>query len=240
MKKQTTVQDEKEIRKGRQKGELKGLACIAAGIFLLAAYAGLPTGFIGEFLREALRWGFGLGAFLFPVVFIAMGIGYFRMQKNLVRLGVFWAAMLFYVCLLGFLHHMLVPLDYEMEITFLPEGGGLVGALVTKLLHSVFGATGSVIILIVGMLASLVLTGKLSLAALTAKAGNKIEDIRAARRERRQENRKEMEEEPVPQPQRRPLFGNSSPEPKNQGARDVYNDVYNNEEFSDYNEDVRK
>ena len=143
MKKQTTVQDEKEIRKGRQKGELKGLACIAAGIFLLAAYVGLPTGFIGEFLREALRYGFGLGAFLFPVVFIAMGIGYFRMQKNLVRLGVFWAAMLFYVCLLGFLHHMLVPLDYEMEITFLPEGGGLVGALVTKLLHSVFGATGS-------------------------------------------------------------------------------------------------
>ena len=244
MKKQTTVQDEKEIRKGRQKGELKGLACIAAGIFLLAAYAGLPTGFIGEFLREALRWGFGLGAFLFPVVFIAMGIGYFRMQKNLVRLGVFWAAMLFYVCLLGFLHHMLVPLDYEMEKTFLPEGGGLVGALVTKLLHSVFGATGSVIILIVGMLASLVLTGKLSLAALTAKAGNKIEDIRAARRERRQENRKELEEEPVPagprQLQRRPLFGNFSPEPENQGARDVYNDVYNNEEFSDYNEDVRK
>ena len=74
MKKQTTVQDEKEIRKGRQKGELKGLACIAAGIFLLAAYGGLPTGFIGEFLREALRWGFGLGAFLFPFVFIAMGI----------------------------------------------------------------------------------------------------------------------------------------------------------------------
>ena len=54
----------------------------------------------------------------------------------------------------------------------------------------------------------------------------------------------EQEEEPasaVPrQPQRRPLFGSSSPEPKMQGTRDVYNDVYNNEEFSDYNEDVRK
>ncbi|MBQ8919374.1 MAG: hypothetical protein IJ056_04640, partial [Acidaminococcaceae bacterium] len=112
MKKQQAVQNENEIKKEQKNSELKGLLCLAAGIFLLAAFAGLPTGFIGEFFREALRYGFGLGALLFPFIFIAMGIGYFRTKKNLIRFGGFWAAMLFYVCLLGFLHHMLVPLDY--------------------------------------------------------------------------------------------------------------------------------
>ena len=38
------------------------LFTVFAGLFLLAAYAGLPTGFIGTFLHDALRYGFGLGA----------------------------------------------------------------------------------------------------------------------------------------------------------------------------------
>ena len=171
MKKQPAVQDKKEIQKSQKNIELKGLLFLAAGLFLLASYAGLPTGFIGKFLHDAMTYGFGLGAIVFPFIFIAMGIGYFRLKKNLVWFGGFWAAMLFYICLLGFLHHIFIPLDYETELTFLPQGGGIVGGLLTSALHAVAGATGSVILLVAGMLASLVLTGKLSLAALTEKAG---------------------------------------------------------------------
>ncbi|MBQ6913519.1 MAG: hypothetical protein IJQ30_04650, partial [Acidaminococcaceae bacterium] len=87
MKKQPAVQNEKEIQKNRKNIELKGLLFIAAGLFLLASYAGLPTGFVGEFLHEAMSYGFGLGAIIFPFIFIAMGIGYFRLKKNLVRFG---------------------------------------------------------------------------------------------------------------------------------------------------------
>ena len=238
MKKQQAVQNENEIKKEQKNSELKGLLCLAAGIFLLAAFAGLPTGFIGEFFREALRYGFGLGALLFPFIFIAMGIGYFRTKKNLIRFGGFWAAMLFYVCLLGFLHHMLVPLDYETEITFLPEGGGMIGGVLTMLLHTVFGATGAMILLIVGMLAGLVLTGKISLAAMTAKAGDKIQDIRAARRERRDTKPdRDDTSDTLPAPaERKPFFRTSGSENNSSGSMDVYN----TDEFADYNEDVRK
>ena len=110
MKKQPAVQNEKEIQKNRKNIELKGLLFIAAGLFLLASCAGLPTGFAGEFLHDVMAYGFGLGAIVFPFIFIAVGIGYFRLKKNLVRFGGFWAAMLFYVCLLGFLHHVFIPL----------------------------------------------------------------------------------------------------------------------------------
>ena len=185
MKKQPAVQNEKEIQKSQKNIELKGLLFIAAGLFLLASYAGLPTGFVGEFLHEVMSYGFGLGAIIFPFIFIAMGIGYFRLKKNLVRFGGFWAAILFYVCLLGFLHHIFIPLGYETEPSFLPQGGGFIGGLLSNVLHAVAGATGAVILLVAGMLASLVLTGKLSVAALTAKAGDKIQDIRSTRRERR-------------------------------------------------------
>ena len=238
MKKQQAVQNENEIKKEQKNSELKGLLCLAAGIFLLAAFAGLPTGFIGEFFREALRYGFGLGALLFPFIFIAMGIGYFRTKMNLVRFGGFWAAMLFYVCLLGFLHHMLVPLDYETEITFLPESGGIIGGVLTMLLHKVFGATGAMILLIVGMLAGLVLTGKISLAAMTAKAGDKIQDIRAARRERRDTKPDRNDtSDTLPAPaERKPFFRTSGSEKNSSGSMDVYN----TDEFADYNEDVRK
>ncbi len=220
MKKQPAVQDKKEIQKSQKNIELKGLLFLAAGLFLLASYAGLPTGFIGQFLHDAMTYGFGLGAIVFPFIFIAMGIGYFRLKKNLVWFGGFWAAMLFYICLLGFLHHIFIPLDYETELTFLPQGGGIIGGLLTSALHAVAGATGSVILLVVGMLASLVLTGKLSLAALTEKAGDTIQDIREARRERRNvEHDVEEEHESVSRKPRQPVFGSSDQE---------------------YNEDVRK
>ena len=206
MKKQPAVQNEKEIQKSQKNTELKGLLFIAAGLFLLASYAGLPTGFVGEFLHEVMSYGFGLGAIIFPFIFIAMGIGYFRLKKNLVRFGGFWAAMLFYVCLLGFLHHIFIPLGYETEPSF--------------------------------MLAGLVLTGKLSVAALTAKAGDKIQDIRSARRERRNmENDSEESDRYVPGKQEpRPFFGGTDTEERKSSPLDVYN----KDEFADFNDDVRK
>ena len=238
MKKQPAVQNEKEIQKNRKNIELKGLLFIAAGLFLLASYAGLPTGFAGEFLHDVMAYGFGLGAIVFPFIFIAVGIGYFRLKKNLVRFGGFWAAMLFYVCLLGFLHHVFIPLGYETEPSFLPQGGGLIGGLLSKALHAVAGATGAVILLVAGMLAGLVLTGKLSVAALTAKAGDKIQDIRSARRERRNaENDSEDTGRYVPRKQEpRPFFSGADPEERKSSPLDVYN----KEEFADFNDDVRK
>ena len=238
MKKQPAVQNKKEIQKSQKNTELKGLLFIAAGLFLLASYAGLPTGFVGEFLHEAMSYGFGLGAIIFPFIFIAMGIGYFRLKKNLIRFGGFWAAMLFYVCLLGFLHHIFIPLGYETEPSFLPQGGGFIGGLLSNVLHAVAGATGAVILLVAGMLASLVLTGKLSVAALTAKAGDKIQDIRSARRERRNmENDSEESDRYVPGKQEpRPFFGGTDTEERKSSPLDVYN----KDEFADFNDDVRK
>ena len=238
MKKKLPVQNEKEVQKNQKNTELKGILFLAAGLFLLASYAGFPTGFVGEFLHDVMAYGFGLGAFFFPCIFIAIGIGYFRMKKNLIRFGGFWAAMLFYLCLLGFLHHIFIPLGYEMEPSFLPQGGGLVGSLLTKALHAVAGGTGTVILLVAGMLASLVLTGKLSLAALTAKAGDKIQDIRAVQRERRDNMRKtELRDEYVSSEMSvRPCFGKSD----HDSLKSSPLDVYNNEDFADYNEDMRK
>ena len=233
MKKKTEVQGEKEIKKETKSSEIKGLLFVAAGLFLLAAYFGMSTGDLGNVLHEVLSYGFGRGAFLFPFILITIGIGYFRLKKNLVWYGGFWAAMLFYLCLLGFLHHVFIPLGYEKEPSLLPDGGGLIGGLLAAALHTLAGSTGSVILLVAGMLVSLVLTGKLSLAALTAKAGDKIQDIRAARQERRNTG---METEDKDRNPAQPFFGRNDSD----SLKSSPIDVYNNDEFSEYNKDVRK
>ena len=233
MKKKTEVQGENNIKKDNKSSEIKGLLFVAAGLFLLAAYFGMSTGDLGIVLHEVLSYGFGRGAVLFPFILIAMGIGYFRLKKNLVWYGGFWASMLFYLCLLGFLHHVFIPLGYEKEPSLLPEGGGLIGGLLTAALHALAGSTGSVILLVAGMLASLVMTGKLSLAALTAKAGDKIQDIRAARRER---SNTDQETEDGDRKPARPYFGGTDSD----NLKSSPIDVYNNDEFSDYNKDVRQ
>jgi len=239
LKKQPAQQDNKQIQNNRRNTELKGLLFIAAGLFMLASCFGLPTGFAGTFLRDLHSYGFGLGAFLFPVFFIAIGIGYFYTGKCLLSFGWFWAAILFYLCLLGLLHHIFVPLGYETQITLLPEGGGIIGGIITLALHSVAGPTGAVIILIGGMLAGLVLTGKLSLASLTSRAGDKIQNYREERKERigkarssEKDSDPETKEKVLPVP----VFRNPGSENKNSDAMDVYN----KDDFAEFNEDVRK
>ena len=75
VKKKATEQNDNMLKNENRKSELKGLLFLAAGLFLLAAYAGLPTGFIGTFMNDALRYGFGLGAVLFPFIFIVCVYG---------------------------------------------------------------------------------------------------------------------------------------------------------------------
>ena len=233
MKKKTEVQGENEIKKDNKSGEIKGLLFVAAGLFLLAAYFGMSTGDMGIVLHNVLSYGFGRGAVLFPFILIAMGIGYFRLKKNLVWFGGFWASMLFYLCLLGFLHHVFIPLGSEKVPSLLPDGGGLIGGLLTAALHSLAGSTGAVILLVAGMLISLVLTGKLSLAALTAKAGGKILDIRDARRERRNEGPETDAGDRKPS---QPSFG----KPDSDSLKSSPLDVYKDKDFSEFNEDVRQ
>ena len=55
MKKKPAIDNEKDIEISQKNSELKGILFLAAGLFLLASYAGLPTGFIGEFLRDFLK-----------------------------------------------------------------------------------------------------------------------------------------------------------------------------------------
>ncbi|MBO6038792.1 MAG: DNA translocase FtsK, partial [Acidaminococcaceae bacterium] len=88
------------------------------------------------------------------------------------------------------------------------------------------------------MLASLVLTGKLSVAAVTAKAGDKIQDIRSVRRERRNaENDSGDTGGYIPRKQEsRPLFSGTDTE----GRKSSPLDVYNTDEFAGYNDDLRK
>lgn len=246
MKKQTAAPNDNEINKARRIGELKGLILVVLGLFLLAAYAGFSTGSAGVLAGDILRYGFGLGALLIPVSFVLLGISFFRSTKNPLWSWGFAAGTIFFLCLLGFLHHIFIPAGEELAPASLPEGGGLTGALVASGLHKVLGTTGAVLVLIMGMLASLIVTGKLSLSALTEKAEDKLQNVRDIRKEQDAETgffdgetdegsglSESGSDRSGPS---LPFLGRHKEDPGAGGILDVYQD----KEFAAYNEGVRK
>lgn len=247
MKKQTETPNDNQIRKTRQVNELKGLILIVLGLFLLAAYAGLSTGSAGALANDILRYGFGLGALLIPLLFVLLGVSFFRSTKNPLWSWGFLAGLVFYLCFSGFLHHIFIPAGEELATASLPEGGGLLGALIAAGLHKILGTAGAVLVLLVGMAGSLILTGRLSLRALAARAEDTFQSVREARREKAVDSPGGVVDETEGSPAADgdgvgdkgrfslPLF-NRQKDAEEGGILDVYQD----EEFSAYNQGVRK
>ena len=231
LKKQTTKQTGNELKNESRNYALKGLAALLSGLFLLASYIGFPTGSMGNLADDVLRYGLGMVAVVFPLLLLALGYGFIRFHRNLLWTRGFAVFLLFYLCLSGFFHHIFVPAGEELTPSLLPDGGGLLGGLISRGLHTALGTAGAMLLLVGGMLCSLILTGKFSFGA-------------------RQKNKTETEIETPPfnprgeesaAPTATGVSGREkerSPEPPFLN-RDVLS-VYNDEEFAAFNDNVRK
>lgn len=231
MKKQTTKQNDNEIKQAGQKYALKGLAALLCGIFLLVSYAGFPTGSLGKLADEILRYGLGMGAFFVPAMLVVLGYGFFRFHRNLLWTRGFAVFLLFYFCLSGFLHHFFVPAGEELTPSLLPEGGGLLGGLISRALHQALGTVGAMLLLLGGMLGSLILTGKFSFGQHTGEP-----EAEEAAAEVLSCSGKTADEPILSAGYAGEQGRSAEPLP---GNRDVLS-VYNDEEFAGFNDDVRK
>lgn len=231
MKKQTTKQNDNVIKQEGQKYALKGLAALLCGIFLLVSYVGLPTGSLGKLVDDILRYGFGMGAVFVPAVLLVLGYGFFRFRRNLLWTRGFAVVLLFYLCLSGFLHHFFVPAGEELTPSLLPDGGGLLGGLISRALHQALGTAGAMLLLLGGMLGSLILTGRFSFGQHTAE--HETED---AVTEALPYRAKGADDPTLSSAYAGEQGRNAEPLP---GNRDVLS-VYNDEEFAGFNDDLRK
>ncbi|MCI7091760.1 MAG: DNA translocase FtsK [Veillonellaceae bacterium] len=151
--------------------ELMGIVLAAVGIICLCGIVGLNVGFVGLKAAKFLQYFFGIGAMPAAAVFVGLG-GYYIMKHTKLHWNTrMVGGILFYACGLGLYHHWVVKEGAEILPENLVDGGGLLGGLLTLILHKVVGTDGTPVLLGAGLLGSalVVTTWSLAKGILTTK-----------------------------------------------------------------------
>lgn len=151
--------------------ELMGIVLAAVGIICLCGIVGLNVGFVGLKAAKFLQYFFGIGAMPAAAVFVGLG-GYYIMKHTKLHWNTrMVGGILFYTCGLGMYHHWVVKEGAEILPESLVDGGGLLGGILTLILHKVVGTDGTPVLLGAGLLGSalVVTTWSLAKGILTTK-----------------------------------------------------------------------
>ena len=151
--------------------ELMGIVLTAVGIICLCGIVGLNVGFVGLKAAKFLQYFFGIGAMPAAAVFLGLG-GYYIMKHTKLHWNTrMVGGILFYSCGLGMYHHWVVKEGAEILPESLVDGGGLLGGILTLILHKVVGTDGTPVLLGAGLLGSalVVTTWSLAKGILTTK-----------------------------------------------------------------------
>lgn len=151
--------------------ELMGIVLAAVGIICLCGIIGLNVGFVGLKAAKFLQCFFGIGAMPAAAIFVGVG-GYYIMKHTKLHWNTrMVGGILFYACGLGMYHHWVVKEGAEILPESLVDGGGLLGGILTLILHKVVGTDGTPVLLGAGLLGSalVVTTWSLAKGILTTK-----------------------------------------------------------------------
>lgn len=151
--------------------ELMGIVLAAVGIICLCGIVSLNVGFVGLKAAKFLQYFFGIGAMPAAAVFLWLG-GYYIMKHTKLHWNTrMVGGILFYACGLGMYHHWVIKEGAEILPESLVDGGGLLGGLLTLILHKVVGTDGTPVLLGAGLLGSalVVTTWSLAKGILTTK-----------------------------------------------------------------------
>lgn len=165
------------------KYELVGIALITVGVLTIVSLAGLSTGPAGLFIAKILRYAFGVGAFLPPVLLLAIGSRYLWTRQAISYSLKFWGLFFTYIFVLALYHHFKIPPGEEILPDSLTPGGGLTGGMVLFALRKLFGVFGSLIVLLAAALSSVILATAWSLTDTLMAARTKAAESLASARE---------------------------------------------------------
>ena len=151
--------------------ELMGIVLAAVGIICLCGIVGLNVGFVGLKAAKFLQYFFGIGAMPAAAVFLGLG-GYYIMKHTKLHWNTrMVGGILFYACGLGMYHHWVIKEGAEILPESLVDGGGVLGGIITLILHKIVGTDGTPVLLGAGLLGSalVVTTWSLAKGILTTK-----------------------------------------------------------------------
>lgn len=124
--------------------EVRGLLLLAFALIGFGGYLGVDMGFVGDAITGFFRYGFGMGGLIVAAFVLYLGWRIFYKDTwpsiNRRRLG---AGLLFFFAL-AFISLVYVDYGRELEPSFFPMNGGLVGGFIAFGLRTIFGNVGSI------------------------------------------------------------------------------------------------
>jgi len=169
--------------------EIKSLLFISFGVLGICSIYTNAVGVVGKFISKILKGFSGKAAVLIPIMIIFLGIDCLCYKKKLnISLKIVGLIIIFTVIVFLFHLHSHSAL-YEMsfldrlrksaDLGVKGQGGGILGECGLSLLISVFGTTGSTIMMITSLIIGLILFTDKSIATIIEKfkLNQKKEDI---------------------------------------------------------------
>lgn len=162
--------------------ELFGITMVTGGLLALISLLGLNVGPLGLFVAKMLKYTFGIGAVVVPLVLLIVGLKYIIAKSSITYSVKFWGLLLLYFMALSIFHHIKIPIGQEIMPESLVAGGGFTGGLLLFSLRKLLGVHGSIIVLSALMLCSLLMATTWSLAETLLSAKDKaVESLVSAR-----------------------------------------------------------
>lgn len=147
----------------RLRSEVVGIFLLSAGIISIISILDFNTGSIGLYISKFLKYTFGVGAFVIPLLMMIIGGFYIKTDHGIIYSVRFWGLSLLYISLLGLAHHFLISENKEILPESLVSGGGVVGGMLLFILRKFFGFYGSFVLLISSSLCGILIATTWSL-----------------------------------------------------------------------------
>ncbi|RJQ54319.1 MAG: DNA translocase FtsK [Actinobacteria bacterium] len=145
--------------------EVYGIAFIVVGLLIAISMLTGESGIVTEYVANALRWTFGVGAYVFPLILIVLGAAFFARRWSLAveRVGLgFAVALVSFIALV----HLGAPPGRDFYVSTWLRYGGLLGACFGYVFRFLLGVVGARIALTGLLLIGLVLATDVSIAGI--------------------------------------------------------------------------
>jgi S-DNA-T family DNA segregation ATPase FtsK/SpoIIIE len=153
--------------------EVTGVLCLAVGVLLFYnAMRPAPDGFLPQLGVNVLRWVFGIGSYVVPLLLCVLG-GVLVLRRHHTNLRAFWRGIAVGLPVLLTAVHLRVPVGHEFwSREILHANGGAIGGLFALLLRRSVGEIGAMIVLVAFSLVALLFLTEISLSEIVQRIGS--------------------------------------------------------------------
>jgi len=167
-----------KIKKKNTKNETISIILIAFSLLYIFAFIFADRmGIVGKIIVQTAIRNIGLGAYIFPILLLLLGILILFNYKSPNPYHKLFGFSFLFIILLVFIHLKLLLLDNSYSLSIKGAGGGLLGYYFANSLYLYFGIKGAYLVLISLSLISALFITEVSYFYIFNNLGNKIKII---------------------------------------------------------------